>query len=94
VKYLPIATILVKTTIPNGLCGPKAQSALKEALKYGALLTEVASGALSDYEAKKNTIDTHVKLIRSIHKYQRICPVRVAKAPYATNANDISVPRC
>jgi hypothetical protein len=53
VKYLPIATILVKTTIPDGLCGPKAQSALKEALKYVALLTEVASGALSDYEAKK-----------------------------------------
>lgn len=81
-----------KDLFADGLCGPKTQSALKEALKSEALLTEVASGALSDYETKKTTIGAHVKLKRSIHKYQRICPVRFARAPHATNANDISGP--
>jgi hypothetical protein len=52
VKYLPIATILVVATIADFLWCPNAQTAFKEALKSGVLLTEVASGALSDYEAK------------------------------------------
>jgi hypothetical protein len=53
VKYLPIATILVKAIIADDLCGPKTQAALKEARKSEALLTEVASDALSDCETKK-----------------------------------------
>jgi hypothetical protein len=53
VKYLPIATVLVVATITDFLWCPKAQSPLKEALKPGELITEVASGILSNYEAKK-----------------------------------------
>jgi hypothetical protein len=52
VKYLAIATILVVATIADFLWCPNAQSAFKEALKSGVLLTEVASGVLPDYEAK------------------------------------------
>ena len=81
-----------KNLFADGLCGPKTQSAIDDALNSGVALDEVASGSVSDYETKKGTIGAHDKLKRTIHKYQRICPVRFARAPDATNANAISGP--
>jgi hypothetical protein len=76
----------------DGLCGPKTLSALDDELKSGARLIEVTNGVTSDYEAKKTAIGAHKKLKLTIHKYQRLCPVRFARAPHATNANAVSGP--
>ena len=74
----------------DALCGPRTLEAIEKALKEQEEQVVTTTGAASDYDTRKSSIGSQNKMKRLVHKYQRICPVRFARAPHATNPNATS----